>query len=40
MVYVMKPLLQPWYASFIDGKMISCIQRVRKINRNFFFFWL
>lgn len=33
----MKPsLLQPWYASFIDGKMIGCIRRVRKINKNFF----
>lgn len=38
-VHVMKPsLLYPWYASFIDGKMISCIHKVRKINKNYFFF--
>lgn len=33
----MKPLLYPWYASFIDGKMIRCIHKFRKINKKTFF---
>lgn len=37
-VCVMKPLLfEPQYASFIDGKVINCIRRVKtKKKRSFF----
>lgn len=36
-VCVMKPLLfEPQYASFIDGKVINCIRRVKTKKKRFF----